>query len=460
MTGNAPLGASHLRDYLRVLWRRRWAGLTCAVTVVSTVTIAMLLQRPIYRATAKILIEPEAPRVIAFQEVSPIEATQDYYQTQYEIMRSRPLVEKVVARLDLVAQRPALAAARDPIAVFLRSVAIEPIRNSRLVGISVEDADPVMAATIANLFASLYVEDTISTRVDTARRALGWLSDQLVDLKAKAQDAEVALQRYKEETGLIAVEEKQDITVKKLEEFNSEYIGAKAARLELETQLVELRRALRDRSRLEAAPAIVRNALVQKLRADMIGLQVRRSELKQTYTDKHPEVLKVRSQIAEIEREIAAEISRAVRSAETEYAALRAREEAMLGAVSQYKGEVQNLAKSQIQYGVLKREADSAQEMYDLLLKRVKETTLEGGLPASNVRVVEEAAPPRLPAKPNTPLVVGLGIVVGLLLGVGGAFFTEYMDATVRGPRDVEALTGLKVVATVPVLAGAGDDNG
>ncbi len=450
----------HLRDYLAVLWRRRWIFATAVIGVCGTVAVGTFLQTPKYQATAKVLIEHEAPRVVSFQEVAPLNATQDYYQTQYEIMRSRPLVEKVMAQLGLPARRPELAKATDPVAAFLRGVTIEPVRNSRLVGISVEDRDPQMAAQTANLFASLYVEETIASRRDMARQAVSWLSDNLVEVKSKAQDAEVALQRYKEKAGLIAVEEKEDITVKKLEEFNSEYIAAKARRLELEAQLVELRRALQDRSQLEAAPVIVQNTLIQKLRGDMIALQVRLSELKQTYTDKHPQVLKVRSQIDKINSEIGAEVSRIVRSTETEYSSLRAREDAMLAAVNQYKGEVQGLAKKQIDYGVLKREADTTQELYNLLLKRVKETSLEGGLPASNVRVVEEATVPLAPAKPNKPLNLAVGLLLSLLLGGAFAFFAEYMDNTVRNADDVVALTGLKVVAMIPLTAGLRGERG
>jgi capsular exopolysaccharide synthesis family protein len=444
----------HLRDYLRVLWRRKWILVICVVVLESTVAIGTFLQTPVYRATAKVLIEREVPKVMSFQEVSPIDTTsQDYYQTQYEIIRSRPIIEKVLDRLGLLQSHPALANARDPVSAFLTRVSIEPIRNSRLVGITVEDEDAKLAAEIANLIAALYVEETINTRLEAARQALGWLSDQLVDLKAKAQESDTALQRYKEEAGLLAVEEKQDITVKKLEEFNSEYIAAKAKRLELESQLVELKRALGDRDKLSAAPVVVQNPLIQKLRTDLVTLQVKVSELEPQLTEKHPEVLKLRSQIDKITHEIDAEVSRLVRSTETEYNALKAREQAMLAAVGQYRDEVQGLANKQIQYGVLKREADTNQEMYNLLLKRMKETSLEGGLPSTNVRVVEEALPPRAPFKPNRPLNLALGLVVSAFLGLGLVFFAEYMDDTIRTAREIEELTGLTVVGVIPAVA-------
>ena len=125
----------------------------------------------------------------------------------------------------------------------------------------------------------------------------------------------------------------------------------------------------------------------------------------------------------------------------------------MLAAVAQYKQEVQGLAEKQIQYSVLKREADTNQEMYNLLLKRVKETRLEEGLTASNVRIVEEAAVPRYPARPNRTMNIAIGILVSLLLGVAFAFFAEYMDNTVRSVYEAEQLTGLAVIAQIPLVA-------
>ena len=138
---------------------------------------------------------------------------------------------------------------------------------------------------------------------------------------------------------------------------------------------------------------------------------------------------------------------------ESEYNALKARENAMLQAVNQYKDEAQSLGKKEIQLGILKREADSNQQLYDVLLKRLKETSLSQGLDSSNVRVIEVAIVPTNPVKPRKVLNLAIGVLVGLAVGAGAAFFLEYMDDTVSTPEQVERALGVPVFSLIPVLS-------
>lgn len=443
----------HLREYLHVLRKRLGLVLSSFLVVVVTVTVGTYLQRPIYRAITKVFIEREAPRVVNIQEVAPPDAgTAEFFQTQVEIIRSRPVVQRVIDSLGLARRKPKLAQAEDPVEAFLKAVSIEPVRNTRLVEIRVEDPDPALAAEVANALADAYVHQNLALKLAAARDALTWLTTQVTDLKTKLNESELALQRYKEQAGLVSIEEKQTLTVKKLAEFNSAYIEAKAKRLEMETRLAELRKAARRPDLLEASPVVINNPLIQRLKGQAVELEVQRSKLLQVYKEKHPEVLKVQSQLDEITRRIRDEVERLAQSVESEYNVLKAREAAMLAAVNQYRDEAQTLAKKEIQYGILKREADSNQQLYEMLLKRLKETSLSQGLDTSNIRIVEPAVPPARPAKPRKILNVALAVVVGLTLGVSLAFFVEYMDATVRTPEQVERALGVPILALIPVI--------
>lgn len=124
----------------------------------------------------------------------------------------------------------------------------------------------------------------------------------------------------------------------------------------------------------------------------------------------------------------------------------------MLGAVAQYRDEAQGLAKKEIQYGVLKREADSNQQLYDVLIKRLKETSLSQGLDTNNVRIIEQAVAPTTPVKPRTTLNMALAVVLGLGLGIGVAVFVEYLDDTVRTPQQIEQTLGVPVFALIPII--------
>jgi uncharacterized protein involved in exopolysaccharide biosynthesis len=428
--------------------------LTCFCVVLAAVGLGTYLQRPIYRATTKALLEREGPRVVNFQDVGPAGGeSAEFFQTQVQIIKSRPVALRVIDTLDLKSKKPELALAGDPIEAFLGSVTVDPVRNTRLVQIQVEDPDPRLAAEIANALANAYVHQNLELKLSAARDALSWLTAQVSDLKTKVNESELALQRYREQAGLVQVEEKQSLGARKLAEFNSAYIEAKAKRLEMETRLGELRRAAQQPEVLESSPLVINNPLVQRLKGQLVELEVQRSKLVKTYKDKHPEVIKVTSQIDEISQKIREEVSRLVLSMESEYNSFKARENAMLQAVNQYRDEAQGLAKKEIQYGILKREADSNQQLYDVLLKRLKETSLSQGLDTNNVRIIEEAVPARSPVRPRVALNMLLAAMLGLMVGVGLAFLIEYLDDSVRTPEELERAVGVPVFALIPVVA-------
>jgi len=443
----------HLREYVRVLRKHMWLMLACFVVVLGTVALGTYLQRPIFRATTRALLDREAPRVVNFQEAGPSGEPLEVFQTQVQIIRSRPVGQRVIDTLDLKSKKPELALAADPVEAFLGSVSVEPVRNTRLVEIQVDDPDPKLAAEMANAVASAYVYQNLELKLSSARDALSWLTAQVSDLKTKVNESELALQRYREQAGLVQVEEKQSLGVRKLAEFNSAYIEAKARRLEMEARLAELRRASQQTEALESSPLVMNNPLIQRLKGQLVELEVQRSKLLKTYRDKHPEIVKIQSQVDEISAKIKEEVGRLALSMESEYNALKARENAMLQAVNQYKDEAQSLGKKEIQLGILKREADSNQQLYDVLLKRLKETSLSQGLDSSNVRVIEAAIVPTNPVKPRKVLNLAIGVLVGLAVGAGAAFFLEYMDDTVSTPEQVERALGVPVFSLIPVLS-------
>lgn len=445
--------STHLREHVRVIRKRAWLIMACLLAVVTTVAVATLLQRPIYRASTKAIIERESPRVVNIQEVAPADADNaDFFQTQVQIIRSRPVIQRVIDSLGLLAKKPELARADDPVASFLKDVYVDPIRNTRLIEIQVDDPDPKLAAEIANALATTYVNQNLELKLGAARDALTWLTTHVSDLKSKVNESELTMQRYREQAGLVSAEEKQSLAAKKLAEFNSAYIEAKAKRLEMETRLVELRKTAQRPEVLESSPLVLNNALVQRLKGQAVELEVQRSKLLKTYKDKHPEVLKVQSQVDEINQRIKDEIGRIAMSMESEYNVLKSREAAMLGAVAQYRDEMQGLAKKEIHYGILKREADSNQQLYDMLLKRLKETGLSQGLDSSNVRILEPAVAPVRPIKPRKTLNLVLAVVLGSVVAFAAAFFVEYMDDTVRTPEQVEKGLGVPVFALIPLI--------
>jgi uncharacterized protein involved in exopolysaccharide biosynthesis len=445
----------HLKDYLRVLRKHRWLITGIFLVTVITVAIWTFLQVPIFQASATVLIEPEAAKVLNIQEVTPMGAPgQDYYQTQYEIIKSRPVVEKVTESLNLKQRLPEIGAARDPHRAFLASLTVEPKRNTRLVFVKFEHPDPALAAEVANAVANAYAKYNLDIKLKGARDALAWLNEEMGKLKAKVQESAVALQNYRVKAGIMGLEEQRKITAQKIMDFNKAYLEAQAQRLSIEAKLRELNQIAKDKSGALTIFIVADNPLIQKLKAEASDLEVQRSKLLKVYKGKHPEILKVQAQIQQVDQKLDAETQRMLRAVQTESRVARAREETLLGNVNQLRREGQELNEKEIQYLTLQRETDSNQQLYEAVLRRLKETGVTGGLETNNVRVVEDATPPKSPVKPRKTLNLTLSIVIGLFVGIGLAFTIEYFDTTVKSPDDVERYLGLPVIGIVPVFGG------
>jgi uncharacterized protein involved in exopolysaccharide biosynthesis len=194
------------------------------------------------------------------------------------------------------------------------------------------------------------------------------------------------------------------------------------------------------------------NPLVGRIKGEIGGLETEKSKLLKVYKDKHPEIVKIDAQIQHLRDRLDAEFQGTLRSVQTQVKVARAREDSLLSEVNRLRREGQELNDKENQYQTLQREVESNQQLYETVVKRLKETGVAGGLENSNVRIVEQATVPRIPIRPRNAWNLGLGIAAGLILAFGLAFALEYLDTTVKTPDDVERYLGLPVIGVVPAF--------
>jgi polysaccharide biosynthesis transport protein len=469
----------HLKDYLRVISKRRWTILAVFLIVVVMVTIYSFKMKPIYRATTKVLIEKENPKVVSFEEVMTLDrAATDYYQTQYKMMQSRSLANKVIKKLNLknnpdfspqekkgFSIRGLLSSAvkgilnlfkseeqkylesadlkeskEESMLVdrFLAGLRIDPIRNSRLVDMSYEGHHPVLITKITNAISEAYIEKNLEVKYFASSEAKQWLDKQIKDQKKKLEESQMALQRYKEKNKIVSIGGREDIVVQRLTELSSDATRVEAERIEKETLYTELKRYANQPEKIETLPVIINNPLIQDLKADYVKLQRELSDLSKRYKPKHPKMIRLKSEMRVLYSKLVQEIKKLASSIETEYRILLSKERTLKKAFEDQKGHALNLDEKAIRYGILKREVDTDKEIYNTLLSRFKETSLTRELTAGNIRIVDRAEVPRFPVKPKKKLNILLAMIVGLSMGTGLAFFFEYLDHTISSPDDIE----------------------
>lgn len=474
----------NLREYWHVIRKRRWVVITLTCIIAVSVMILTFQQTPIYQATARILIEKEAPNILSFKEVLDLDTSNtDYYQTQYKILTSRTLARKALERLGLLDQNSRQAEEEAQFSLgtaitwvqqqlglqeelvltaeeedvqreehmitgFLRSITISPIRDSRLVDVSARSADRKQTALFANTLVDVYIEQNLDNKLSTTKDAVTWLSKELELTQQKLVESEAALHAYKQEHEIISIEDRQNIVMQKLSELNTAVNEAKIHRAALESEYKKIQQY--GVTQLDTIPAVMNNQFIQELKAELSVLETKSSELQEKFRSKHPSVEAVRTQIVAVRKRINTEVSRVIESLKSEYDIAHQKEIDLMAMLEEQKQEALDLNQKSIKYKELQREVDSNQRIYDTLLQRAKEASISERLESSNIQIVDQATVPVVPVAPNKQRNVVMGVLLGLAVGIAMAFFFEYLDNTIKSGEDIKQYLDVPFLGLVP----------
>jgi capsular exopolysaccharide synthesis family protein len=463
----------NLLEYWQVLRDRQWvvAGVTLAVFLLALA--ATLLATPIFRASSTLQIERDTMKIMDVEGVTPTESPmdRDFYQTQYELLRSRSLARRVVQDLKLP-QAPLFAdamakvdasfegtqatpsAKRDAreralVETVLESLTIEPVRNSRLVRVNFDSADPALSARIANAWTDAFIASNLERRFDASSYARKYLEERLAQLKGRLEDSEKALVSFATDQQIVSVgEDKPSLSAQNLGELNASLAQAQAARIRAQ--------AMWDQARAGdglGLPQVVQSALIQKLRESRSLLAAQYQEQLRTFKADYPDMRRLAGQIAETDRQIATEVGHIRESVRSEYEAARAQEGLLEGRLGGLKQDVLDLQGRSIRYNILRREAETNRQLYDGLLQRYKEIGVVGNVGANNVSVIDRADVPEKRHSPRLALNLAVGLMLGMFGGVLAAFLLQHLDRRLHSPKALEEAAGVPVLGAIPRLA-------
>jgi capsular exopolysaccharide synthesis family protein len=470
-----------LLEYWRVVKKRRATILTVLFVVFSIVVLATFKQKPVYEARALIEIQKENPDIPTLQELFQIESVSDaYIETQNRILKSENLARRVVSQLRLneleefnphvdsgnaphreasslqqfgnsVNTAAGVETSDEVLRKFEDRLVVEPVKRSRLIEVTFESTDPKLAAQVVNTLSSAYIQQNLEARWAASQKASEWLSQQLLELKGKLEKSEDQLQQYARDNGLLFLETDkgttENIVVQRLRELQKELTKAQADRYEKESQ-----QRLLDKGDLSSIPGVFDSKLMQDLTEKLAELKRERSRLTSSFNPEYPRVKEIQSQIDESESILAAERQRAAARIGNDYRAAVDHENMLRAAFDEDERQANNIAEKSVQYNILKREADTTKQLYVGLLEKLKETGVSTTLKATNIRVVDQAYPPRKFARPQIALNLSIGLVLGLCLGLGAAFLQEHLDNTFKNADEVERYLQLPALGSVPAV--------
>jgi polysaccharide biosynthesis transport protein len=477
--------------YLGLALRYRWLIAVCCVLSLSAGFLLTYTQTPIYQATVTVQIDRQAAKVVKVgdsSQDSDFAGDDRFYQTQYDLLRSRSLAERVAKDLDLAVASdfldpPSTSAWGKLRSLVFRSpstasgdnsnkgnleqrqgaaagmvqvgVSIAPVPESSLVRISFDSPSPVWAQRIANGVADSYVSSNLDRRYAATAYARNFLKERLEELKLKLEDSEKVLVAYAEEKELIGnVQGGKDKPTQSLAESD---LGALNGALQ--TVVAERIHAQElweqaNNSKDLGLPQILEDSSIRTLRGQRAVMMADYQNKLSTFKPDYPDMLRLRAQINQIDQEIKSEADVIKQSLKAHYESALQQEVLLKNKMDEAKRGVLETRNKEIQYNILKREADTNRTLYDGLLQQYKDIGVAGAVGTNNVAIIDRAQLPGGPYKPNLRVNLLKWLLIGLVAAALIIALFELVDDTFKSPEEIEEQLGLAVLGIIPVSDG------
>ncbi|HEX4883203.1 MAG TPA: polysaccharide biosynthesis tyrosine autokinase [Casimicrobiaceae bacterium] len=487
-------------EYWRAIMLRKWSILLFALLGAALAAVVVMRMTPVYRSSATLLIETDVAKLAPVADLATgIGAYyREYFQTQAEVLRSRDIAQRVIARLGLDthpefdprqrqpsampgwlaaplstarawfdatlgpylrpegAQAPRAGAADAGVSVevlrrFADGLVVAPVRQSQLIRVSFDAHDPALAAAIANATAQAYIQADVEARAAVSESTGEQINQRLEELRATLNASERALQAYRDREGML--DNKSTAlggTVRQLDEITQKLVDARVRRTEAEQAYHQVRTG--EATNYESVPAVVKSAAIQRAKEVEADAEKKLAEVSQRYGPDHPRYAAAQSDLVAARANTRRQVQNLVASIVKEYEAARATEKSLEDGLAQAKGAIQSLNRKEIQLGALEREAATNRQIYQAFLSRSRETTAAKNVQASHARLVEQAVPALLPVRPKKTLTVTLAGVGSLLLALIVAVIVYRLNNTVQTSEDVERKLGRRLLSTLPYI--------
>lgn len=447
---------------VRILLGRKWMIL--AITLIGVIASALMTLQvvPLYRATATIEVQRQETQILDQNAVDPVViADAEYMQTQYALLQSRSLAERVSEVLNLPADEryasPDLnrqERLNQAAGTITNNIRVTPEGRSRVINVQFVSPYPREAARIANALVENFIETNLERKYNTTAYARRFLEERLATTKLALESSERQLTRYANDKGILELNTENgsgSLDANSLVALSSELTAAESARIAAEQRFREASSGTATRDMLESSN-------LQNLRDRRSELAADYRQMLGTFKPEYPDMLRLQSQIDAIDAEIEAARGDILASIRSDYNTAVANEASLRERVETLKTDLQALRDRRIEYTILRREVDTNRSQYEALLQRMKEVTVASGIGSSQVSVVDRALVPKFPFEPNLRRALIQALILSLAAGIGLAFALHYIDDTIKTPEDVKSKLGLASIGVVPKIKRASED--
>jgi len=471
-----------LMSLLRVAIKWKWLILGMLLSGLAVGLLITLLTTPIYRGQVTLQIERDSPKIVNVEGLQPNGAVQDaeFFQTQYGLLKSRSLAERVVKSLNLqndssftkTGWRPAQDGSTNPPSPEVDRAArieratdhlmlglhVDPVRASKLVAVGYDDPNPGKASQIANQVSTDFIQSNLERRYEASAYARSFLESRLAQVRQKLEDSERQLAAYATSQQIINVgtvgatktdptgNGAQSLTAVDLDSMNRALADAQQGRI-----LAEQKWRAAETVQGLGLPELQSSKTMDTLRDRRTALSADYQEKLKTFKPEYSAMVQLKAKIDEVDREIAESKSSVKDSLHAQYAIALNNENALSAKVRGLKSSFLDLQNRSIQYNIIRRDVDTSRSFYEGLLEREKEVAV-AGVGSNNVSVVDAARIPRKPIQPRPAINLALSGGLGLLLGFALAFGLDQLDHSIKSPSDVETKLRLPLLGAIPFV--------
>jgi capsular exopolysaccharide synthesis family protein len=466
-------GRLSLMDVWRVLMKRIFIIIAVTFVCLAGATIYTFRTKPVYESVSRIEIKPNTSPNVGLQSLIAEEAgggeSASALQTEILFLQSNSVLLQTAQSLDLLQtlrsaeQQRTKSGAASPsgemtnderialIGMIRGGLRVQIVPSTQMVDIRYQNNDPKVATDVVNKLVDTYIDEDLRSKFDRTMRVSTWLQKQLEGLQREAGDAQRQLADYQKQHNIVGTDETSNLTMQNLAQISGDLEGAEADRIMKEARMREFESQDPDLVALMGD-----NPQVGNLRGQLTALQMQRAEMASRYGEHYPKMQELNVQIDKIQASINSEVALSRRQVRDEYTGAQRLEEMLQKRLDAQKEDAYRLNEDEAQYAILRHEAELTRDLYDALQMRLKEASVTAGLSATNITVVDRAQIPQYPVAPKKTLAVMMGLIGGLLCGTVLAFMVESIDDTLQTSEEVESISTLASLATIPHILGEG----
>lgn len=481
-----------MREVFRLLWRRKMLiASTILLTMLASALIVFQLT-PLYTAETRILIGTRMSNVVDIENVlEALRSDRTTVLSEAEVLASKSLAGQVVDELGLMENRefnrllrpPSLLnplqwlpsslrsalfgadatvaatpqegermARNDVVTALQEAVAVDLVRASRVAAVAVTSEDSNLAAAIANKLAEVYLREQVRQKLDAGEQASIFLNERVETMRNQVEQSDRAVEDYRQQQGLTQA---RDTTLieQQISEINTLLIAAQARTAEADASLRQAVAQMQAEGDIYAVPEVLDSPLIQNLRMQEVRLAGEAAQMASEYGPRHPQIINVTAELADIRDKIAVEVDRIVLGLENSLEMAKTRERALQQSLDDLKAEAAQLTASQARLRILEREAEANRTLFDVFLSRYNETGQQEGLQSADARVISKATAPSEQSWPNVQAALGISLVVSFLLSLLLVFLIEQVfDRGFRHTEQIENLLNTGTLGVVPML--------